>query len=294
MFDDSFSFDLSSPFDGFMFDMTAGNWWSEGNVYSPWDNYSFSPVVGEPTTYFEQTTPFTCAVVSQQMILHDFGINVSEAQLVYDATSNGWLTDNGTSIDDMGKLLEHHGIPTHINYNGDLASIIDELAHGRKIIVPVNSDELWDGVSWWQRLTGWHNTGADHAIVIAGIDFSDQANPMVIVNDPGLPGGGHLAYPLEHFLESWNDSNFTYLATDTAPGGLAQHSTLGSQFNDSTGIYNSSEFWIDIATKIAGIALGTIVTNYFGDGGAAHYTSDFSSPWEDMTDAAREQLFLMI
>jgi hypothetical protein len=225
------------------------------------------------------------------MILNDFGIDVSEAQLVYDATSNGWLTDNGTSPEDMGKLLEKYGIETHTNYSGDIASVIDELSRGHKIIVPVNSTELWNGVSWWQRLTGFHNTGADHAIVVTGVDFSDQAHPQVIVNDPGMPGGGSQAYPLEHFLESWNDSNYTYLATDDAPAGLA-HSTLGAQFDESTGLYNTPEFWIDIAAKVAGAAIAAFVADlYSGDGGLP---ISEPSPWESLTEAALNQLFLTI
>jgi len=291
MFED---FTPSSTLDGYVSDLTVGGWWSESAAYSPWQNHSFSDVVGTPTTYIGQTTPFTCAIVSQQMILNDFGINVSEAQLVYDATSNGWLTEGGTTINNMGNLLEHYGISTHINHSGDLTSVIDELAHGRKIIVPVNSDELWNGVSWWQRLTGLHNTGPDHAIVVTGVDFSNPSSPQVIVNDPGHPDGAGQAYPLDRFLESWNDSNYTYLATDTAPADLSQHASLGPQFNGD--IYATPEFWIDIATKIAGVAIAAIVTGCFTDGGMSGESvayNDFS-PWEALTDAAINQLFLTI
>ena len=49
--------------------------------------------VGTPSDdvrdWVHQTTDFTCAVVSQEMILHEFGIMVSEASLVHEADSHG-------------------------------------------------------------------------------------------------------------------------------------------------------------------------------------------------------------
>ena len=296
--DNTCSFDVSSHWDGCVSDVALSGSWSADAIYSPWHQYEFSPIIGNPNLpHIGQTTEFTCAVVTQQMILHAYGIEVSEAQLVYDATSKGWLTSSGTTINDMGRLLDLYGVPNYINHSGDLPSIIDALSHGRKIIVPVNSTELWEGVTFWQRLFGTHNTGPDHAIVVAGIDYSDQANPMVIINDPGHPNGANQAVPLEHFLEAWNDSNFTYLATAEAPAGLAQDAVLGNRFNN--GIYGTPDFWVGVATKIAGSAIGTIIRgvltdhirNVLGDHGRAHSATDFSSPWDGLTDSARDQLF---
>ena len=38
----------------------------------------------------QQLYPDTCAIKSQQLILKDFGIDVSETQLVQTAKANGW------------------------------------------------------------------------------------------------------------------------------------------------------------------------------------------------------------
>jgi hypothetical protein len=227
-----------------------GNDWNADQTFLSWSDST----VGADTPFVSQTTPFTCAVVSQEMVLHDFGIDASESQLVYTAVSNGWLTENGTSISDMGKLLEHYGVPTHTNHNGDLPSLVNELAHGHKVIVAVDADELWQGVSFWQKLTGLDNVSPNHAIVVSGIDFSDTNNPEVIINDPGLPDGGGTRYPLNHFLEAWNDSNCTYLATDAAPPDMENNPLLGANFNAQSEIYSTPDFWIQITSKIAGHA----------------------------------------
>lgn len=296
MLDDSASFDFSSNLDGCILDLTTDDW-SQDTVFSPWSQDSTDGgFYGNMTEYMGQSTDFTCAVVSQQMILSDFGINVSEAQLVYDATSNGWLSDSGTGIDDMGRLLEHYGVSTHANYSGDFPSLVSELAHGHKIIVPVNSGELWHGVSFWQKLTGSHNTGPDHAIVVSGVDFSDPDHPMVVVNDPGSGAGEAQMYPLEHFLEAWNDSNCMYLATDAAPENLASDIRLGAKFDESTDIYMTKEFWLDLGTRIGGSAALGALEGYLGLPFGT-FSSQFAfsdSPWETLSDMARDQLFLEI
>ena len=41
----------------------------------------------------------------QQLILKDFGIDVSETELVQAANANGWYNGGGTSPEDVGNLL---------------------------------------------------------------------------------------------------------------------------------------------------------------------------------------------
>jgi hypothetical protein len=253
MFDDGNFFNLSSP-------LTHIDWQPE-QTFSAWN--SNGDIIGNPDgSYVEQTTPFTCAVVSQEMILHDFGINVSEAELVYEATANGWLSSTGTSIEDMGRLLENHGISTHANYSGDVHSLVNELAHGHKVIVAVDSGELWNGQTFWQRLTGLENKTPDHAIVVSGLDFSNPNNPMVIVNDPGTSSGAPEVYPLNHFLEAWNDSNCSYIATNDAPADVLHQ----PNFNQVAGIFESEEFWMDVIGRVAVFTGAAIVGDDFTAG----------------------------
>lgn len=186
------------------------------NVRMPWDQ---DPnIVGTPeidSVYWQpQTTEFTCAVQAQRGIIEMYtGEDVSESQLVYDAVTNGWLTDQGMSPYDVGNLLEMHGIPCHANESATIQDLISELAAGRKVIVGVDSGELWQG----EPLEDFFHEKADHAIWVTGIDLTDPDNPMVIINDSGEPNGAGRAYLLETFMDSWEDSGFYYVATDYAP-----------------------------------------------------------------------------
>jgi len=79
--------------------------------------------IGTPDAYTQfwqpQTTGFTSAVVAQRGIVEAFtGEDISEAQLVYEATTNGWLTDAGMSPMDAGNLLELHSIELSCSNGG--------------------------------------------------------------------------------------------------------------------------------------------------------------------------------
>jgi len=281
--------------------------WGDDMAFNPWDSQDMD-VVGTPEQdanyWHEQGTPFTCAVVSQQTILNEFGVDVSESQLVYDATTNGWLTDAGTSSGDMGELLDYYGIETHTNLDANISDVITELSQGHKVIVAVDSGEIWGTDSLFENLFD-QNEGADHAIVITGVDVSDPDHPMVYVNDSGDPNGAGKAYPMDQFVDAWSDSGFRYVATNNAPENIGD-SLLGANFNSETGMYLDSDFWntiggyvvdgVDIGGR-AGFAtlsvtgspeLATIV------GTAVAGISAFVDTFEFLSDAQRNDLFMTI
>ena len=94
-------------------------------------------------------------------------------------------------------------------------NLASELAQGHKVIVGVESSELWGQNP---ILTGIaHFFGiehADHAVIVSSIDTSDPEHPKVIVTDPGT-GDVAKSYPLDHFLDAWHGSHFAMVSTDT-------------------------------------------------------------------------------
>jgi hypothetical protein len=253
-------------------------------------------IVGTPGTdthdWVHQTTPFTCDVVSQEMILHEFGVNASEAQLTYDAAAHGWLTDHGTSPQDMANLLEFHGVHTHTNYNGNIEALTSELAHGHKVIVGVDSSELWNPDSSLFDLFRSHE--ADHALVVTGLDMSDASHPKVFVNDPGDPHGAGKPYALDQFLEAWGGSGNMYVATDSAPPHLADHSIFGTSYHPETGMYMDEGFWMSLLKGI-GVDVTKGWAAHAGDPFHGNFqTNALPNPWEGMSSTDRNNLFTQI
>lgn len=172
-------------------------------------------VIGIPGDEFQQTYEDSCAIKSQQIILNEFGVPVTEDQCVQYSYEHGWYEGNGTgtSFENIGKLLTDGGVPNHQQVNADVFDIVNELSQGHKIIVGVDSGELW-GNSFIEWLRDFFlGDTPDHAIVVSGIDTSDPNNIMVYVTDPGN-GDHNKAYPLDQFMDAWKDAQCFMVATD--------------------------------------------------------------------------------
>ena len=120
--------------------------------------------------------------------------------------------------------------------------VINELSQGHRIIVGVDSGELWshrDGNLWDQTLEFFDDLfhgqeGADHALIVAGVEVNpnDPSDVKVILTDPGT-GDLRIEYSLDEFMDAWEDSNCFMVATnDPAP----------YQYDESRGVMVPSNF----------------------------------------------------
>jgi hypothetical protein len=178
----------------------------------------------------QQSYDDTCAIKSQQMVLNDFGIPVTEDQLVSQAGQlHIYQPGTGTSPQDVGKLLELNGVPCTQHENATIYDLTSELAKGHKVIIGVDSGELWNNDTISDTITGEQ---ADHALIVAGIDTSDPDNIQVILTDPGTGQEG-ARYPMDQFLDAWQDSG-NFMVTTDAPAPLAYNPEM-IHFNYDTG-----------------------------------------------------------
>lgn len=183
----------------------------------------------DTTNHIQQQGIDTCAIKSQQLILEDFGINISEPELVKYSIYNGWYEEgagSGTKISDIGRLLDAAKIPCTSRVDANMYDLANELQQGHKIIVGVDSGELWKEDSLWLTIKEWFEDmfgedKPDHALIVAGIDASDPNDVKVLVTDPGT-GEKERAYPLAEFMDAWQDSQCFMCSTNVAPPGVAQ------------------------------------------------------------------------
>lgn len=190
----------------------------------------FSGMIGAPSNPYQQAYSDTCAIKSQQLILNEFGVSVTEDQLVQYSTEHGWYNGNGTAMEDVGRILADAGIPCTQSMNANIYDLANELAQGHKVIVAVDSGELWNnGILDWLKDLFWGDT-PDHALIVTGIDMSDPDNPVVILTDPGT-GQPAQAYPLKQFMDAWGDSQCFMVSTDI-PTPSAVDSFMSNGMND--------------------------------------------------------------
>lgn len=185
-------------------------------------------VIGQGN-YIQQQLPDTCAIKSQQIILNEFGVPATEQQLVDWSIENGLYDGNGTSPIDVGKALVAGGVPCTQKVDANMFDLTNELAQGHKVIIGVDSGELWNKglVEWWEDLFG-DGEVADHALIVAGIDNSDPNNIQVILTDPGT-GDLCKSYPLDQFMDAWQDSGCFMVSTDVAPSEFASTQIVNNQ-----------------------------------------------------------------
>ena len=190
------------------------------------------PFPGADISSVHQIYDDTCAIKSQQIVLKSFGFDIPEEQLVQEAIAlNVYEPGSGTSPQDVGVLLNAHDVPTHTVHHAHVYDLVNELAQGHKVIVGVDSGELWHP-SVFEKMQDLFGGHADHALVVTGIDTTDPNHVEVIITDPGS-GDVAMRYPMEQFLDAWHDSHCIMIATDIpAP---AQHDPSMVNFDYDAG-----------------------------------------------------------
>lgn len=187
------------------------------------DIFEANKVIGDASNPYQQSYLDTCAIKSQQIILNEYGIPVTEDQLVQYSFEQGWYAGDGsgTLFQDVGNLLEVANIPCSRLENANVFNLVNELAQGHKVIAAVDSGELWGN-----KFSAWCNDffngdTPDHALIVSGIDTSDPQNAQVIITDPGS-GDFKKAYPLDQFMDAWSDANCYMVTTNISAPEFAE------------------------------------------------------------------------
>ena len=173
----------------------------------------------------QQAFSFNCTVAVAQDILTAYGVEISEGELTEIMIREGWLTEEGGTLATVGATLAHGGIPSHTVIDATIDDVIAELQAGHKVVIPVDSGELWEQSALGRLAEAMEDLWggeADHVVWITDIDMTDPDNPMVTINDTGHPDGQAAQYPLNELMDAWADSHFSYIATSISPAEYVQ------------------------------------------------------------------------
>lgn len=167
--------------------------------------YTFQALAPED---IQQSYADTCAIKAQQIILEQNGITLTEEQLIQESIDNGWYTPgSGTSINDVGNLLELHGLEIERSQGSTIGGIASNLIKGNSVIIGVDSGELWHPGIEEELEDNILGPIPDHALIVSGI----SVNPLtgyqeIMLTDPGTGEVIH-SYESDMFLDAWDDSN---------------------------------------------------------------------------------------
>ena len=145
-----------------------------------------------------------CAIYAQKFAIEALiGREVPIEELVAVAEENGWFNEasgGGTTTLNMDKLLEYYDVAHEMSFDNDMSDIEQALNQGHKVIVGVDSGQIWYGDD---NNIFSPDTQADHAVEVIGIDYSNPNTPMVVLNDSGSPQGCGELVPLDVFENAW-------------------------------------------------------------------------------------------
>jgi len=133
-----------------------------------------------------------------------------ERELIERAEAAGFLSAEGMSSQDGVRLLDELGLAAELAHGGTLVRLERALAAGHGVILAVDADEVWT----LRDDDGPDDPGADHALVLAGVD---RERGVVILCDPGNDQGCDYELPIDVFLEAWDDGGNEYVVVE-APG----------------------------------------------------------------------------
>ncbi len=185
-----------------------------------------------------------CAIRSQQIILRDYGIDVSLEELKQFAIQNGWYEDGGgTPMGYVGAIIDACGVGVRQDINCTVYDLVNELAQGHRVIVGVDANELWadrDGNLIAQSkefIKDIFSEEANHALIVAGVEVNpnDPEDVKVILTDPGT-GDLRIEYTMEQFMDAWEDSD-CFMTTTTTPAPY--------QYDEVHGCMVPSNFAVD-------------------------------------------------
>lgn len=225
------------------------------------------PYVGTPESDVfswvgQQSYSDNCQIRVEEYILEMYtGLPIDEEGLMQEATENGWYTPGaGTPPEYSGNLLELHGIPTATYEDATTYDLANELAQGKKVIVGVDANELWDKAQEGEKP---EDITDNHAVVVTGIDTTDPNDVRVLVSDPGT-GEAAASYPMDQFVAAWQDSNFSITATqEPAPSSLPEMANfdyeagyisevMGMPYEEFANLDPSSEEWTSAIESTSG------------------------------------------
>ena len=153
-----------------------------------------------------------CAIKAQQMVLRNYGIEVSVEELTELAKKNGWFEEGkGSAFDFVGELLNTYGVEAVQMRNAGIYHIMHELSQGHKIIVGVDDD--LSGQDDTNAAFGFE--GAQHVMLVVGIDTTDKDHLNVVVRDPSHPEKDQV-YEAKDFMQRWNNTGCFMVATKQA------------------------------------------------------------------------------
>lgn len=158
----------------------------------------------------------TCGLVSCEDVLRQFGIEVTEGDVVRHAIEVGaCFVDGpadicgGTTASDQAQILSDFGVPAHSEHLDSLEQLANCIEEGRGVIIEVNAGVLWNNPA------AYDFGQANHAIVATGVVRDPESGDVLgfFINDSGN-GDSCRFVETSTMQDMWMDTGGACVLTD--------------------------------------------------------------------------------
>jgi hypothetical protein len=175
------------------------------------------------------------ALAEQSRVLESIlGRHVPEAQVAQAAYETGWYdVHRGTSLHDLDRAFESHGIAVERSFDTSLSNLHDALAGGDRVLVGLVDPQHYS-LSGSGDESPMGQMEAGRTAVVIDIHQDDRGQWFVTTREGGAPDGHGQEIPLERFVESWDRCGRFALFTGSH-SGTEREEGLGHHPRDSVG-----------------------------------------------------------
>ena len=159
-----------------------------------------------------------CAVKCELYIMRRLGISATLDELLEASTSKEWLSDGGTALLNIGRLLEEKGLSVHRKFDAGLHDIVSSLENGLEVLVMVDGGELIGDDEQEALEDEILGEIPDHTVVVL---LADIEGDEIVLYDPAS-GEMPVSVTVEKFKDAWQDSH-NYMLTVTTREKRAAH-----------------------------------------------------------------------
>ncbi len=154
------------------------------------DYGSFIPASSMAADDGENLCDFQC----EQYILKSLGANIEEKSLIKEAKTNYWLSDLGTPLYNMGKLMERNGLYVERSYDSSIEKLIESL-NDYKVIAVVNGNLLLEDENNESHPDFCREEQPNHAVVVLAV--SKETGKIILYNPATDEENGQSEYNLD-------------------------------------------------------------------------------------------------
>jgi Peptidase_C39 like family len=165
----------------------------------------------------------TCGLCSCGDILDQFGVNVTEADIVDHAVQNHECNitndpeqSGGTSPENQVQILNDYGVPAHMEQSQSLEDLATDVEQGHGVIIEANAGYLWNQPQYLE------NGQSNHAVIVTGVARDPNTGEIqgFYVNDSG-DGQAAKFIDANTMTNAWVNTGGTAVVTDVAHTGSA-------------------------------------------------------------------------